>query len=133
MNGRFTALLLASTLPIYGCVTERTARSSTSANRPSAEADSREGVERHFDRLLAQLHRLEQLEHRKQPEAAQSSRSVHGIRPFYVAYRRSFRFDGATVHDGSYYRLQHQVLDAFSAQLIPFERLFARLPNARKA
>ena len=132
MNGRFTALLFATFL-LDGCAAERTARISTSAVRSTAEADTREGVKRHFDRLFAQLHWLEQLERRKQSGAAQSSRSIRGMRPFYAAYRDSFLSDGVAVHDRDYYRLQHQVLDSFSAQLSQIERLLTQLPNARNA
>jgi hypothetical protein len=64
---------------------------------------------------------------------AQSPRSIRGVRPFYVAFRHSALSDSTGVHDRDYYRLQHQVLDAFSAQLLQLQQLLTQLPNDRNA
>lgn len=129
MNRRSTALLLASTLVFCGCAAGHSARFSTSATQSFAYADSYEGVQQHFDRLLAELRQIEELERRKQPGRSQSSRSIRHLRPFYVAYRRSVLSKGAGAHGRNYLRLQHEILDAFSAQLVQLKRLLAKLPN----
>jgi hypothetical protein len=136
MNGRFTALHFVALFLLAGCASDyRASRVSSPAASATSPAQRLIRIEEHFDRLEVQCARVERLQRR----ASLPQHASPGLRARFAAYRqaecqqRSFYVSHGITLDADYYRLQHELLDAFSASLHRLEVLLTRTRNERSA
>lgn len=120
-----TPFVLVLVSSLSGCVADQSAPPAAQMKRSTTDVDSRAGVLRHCDRLLARLNRMELQERRKQPTAPSA---VHSVWSSLAAFREIIANPEVRANDSTYYRQIHVTLDTFSLQVDQIERLLAQLP-----
>ena len=129
MHGRFATLTFAALVLFVGCAAgDRVSPVNPTSSRTPSLEDLPARIEAHFDRLEAQASRVARLELRAHRAGSFPQPTSPDLRARITAYRQAERQQRAlfAVHrialDAEYFRLQHQLLDAFSAGLHQIEQ-----------
>ena len=140
INERLAALLFVAAFLLVGCAGDgRYSRVSSSTLPAVSIADRSARIEEHFDRLDAQVARVERLQRRVAHNTLMPQLSSRDLRSDFAGIRQAERQQRAIfiaygiAPDADYYRLQHRLLDGFSAQLRQLEELLTRMSNDRNA
>ena len=140
MNDPFRALSFLAVFLLVGCATGgRSSHPSCAVLPTRSDADRSSRIEGHFDRVESQVARTNRLLRRTSHDMSQPLLLLHDLRTSFAAYReadrqlRMYFAANGLVLSGEEERLQHQFLDAYSAQLRHLEESLTRMRKARKA